>query len=131
GFIMDYETFEGFFNRMKDVKIATIGGYTLEYWTIESILPLLPDSEYITYSKGDLEIGVDHIGHYFEVGSLSSIYNSSFDEGINNFDNLIDYLDYLYDNSKEEERQQEQRRIEHLKEEERKQKKVDDFINPN
>lgn len=128
---MDYETFEGFFKRMKDVKIATIGGYTLEYWTIESILPLLPDSEYITYSKGDLEIGVDHIGHYFEVGSLSPIYNSSFDEGINNFDNLIDYLDYLYDNSKEEERQQEQRRIEHLKEEERKQKKVDDFINPN
>lgn len=128
---MDYETFEGFFKRMKDVKIATIGGYTLEYWTIESILPLLPDSEYITYSKGDLEIGVDHIGHYFEVGSLSPIYNSSFDEGINNFDNLIDYLDYLYENSKEEERQQEQRRIEHLKEEERKQKKVDDFINPN
>ena len=127
---MDYETFEGFFKRMKEVKTTSIGGYTLEYWTIESIVPLLPDSEYITYSKGDLEIGVDHIGHYFELGSLSPIYNNSFDEGIKNFDKLIDYLDYLYENSKEEERQQEQNRIEYLREEERKQKKVDDFINP-
>lgn len=127
---MDYETFEGFFKRMKEAKTITIGEYTLEYWTIESIVPLLPDSEYITYSKGDLEIGVDHIGHYFELGSLSPIYNNSFDEGIKNFDKLIDYLDYLYENSKEEERQQEQNRIEYLREEERKQKKVDDFIDP-
>lgn len=127
---MDYETFEGFFKRMKKIKTTAIGEYILEYWTIESIVPLLPDSEYITYYKGDLEIGIDHIGHYFELGSVSPIYNSSFDEGINNFDNLIDYLDYLYENQKEEKRQQEERRIEHLKEEERKQKKVDDFINP-
>lgn len=127
---MDYETFEGFFKRMKEVKTATIGGYTLEYWTIESIVPLLPNSEYITYSKGYLEIGVDHIGHYFELGNLDPIYNNSFDEGIKNFDNLIDYLDYLYENSKEEERQQEQNKIEYLREQERKQKKVDDFIDP-
>lgn len=131
---MDYETFFKFFDTVDKEKRIYVGDYIVEYGKFNEPIGV-GYSRVIYYYRDGYELGRDYINDFYVVGSIMPKVETSYEHnGIKNFSKLIDYLDYLYetniDRLKEEERQQEQRRIEYLKEQERKQKKVDDFINP-
>lgn len=131
---MDYETFLKFFDTIAKEGRLGIGSYIVEYGQINEPIGV-GYSRVIYYYRDGYKLGREYINEFYEPGRVMPNIETSYESsGIKNFNKLIDYLDYLYktniDRLKEEERQQEQRRIEYLKEEERKQEKVDDFINP-
>lgn len=128
---MDYETFFKFFDTVGEQKRIYVGDYIVEYGSKGTGL----SRDTVNYYRDGYQLGKDYINEFFVPGSIMPKVETSYEtSGIKNFSKLIDYLDYLYetniDRLKEEERQQEQRRVEYLREQERKQKKVDDFIDP-
>ncbi|WBF81686.1 hypothetical protein [Staphylococcus virus vB_SurM-PSU5] len=126
---MDYKTFKVFFDKMERKGELKVGEYTLVYFSSESIIPSNPKSRYILYYRDELEIGVDYIEEEFEsIGSLKSEFVDSYDKGIKYFDNIQDYLEYLYKktiNYYEERRKQE---LERVKQQEINEKELNEFL---
>lgn len=130
---MDYETFLRFFDELKYEKDIEIRDYTIKY-TKEGGTLGTTSKEFIYYYRDGYKLGEDYIHEYYRVGDIIPTIHTTYDRdnGIKNFDKLIDYLDYLYetniDRLKGEKRKQEQDRLTMIEKERLKNKKLYDFL---
>lgn len=130
---MDYETFQGFFDTLREDKVLELKNYTIKYSKEDSTLGSAT-LEFVYYCRDGYKIGEDFISECYKVGEIMPQIKTSFDkvDGIRNFDKLIDYLDYLYESNidrlKEEEKEEEQMMLEVLKEEQLKAEKLNNFL---
>lgn len=123
---MDYETFLALFDEMRECKVKRIGEYTLEYIYFDNIMMQAPPEEYIFYTKDSDTINAN-IGDDFIV---EKGYGDSYSDGskIKDFSTITDYLDYLYDTWKEENKEKLEKELIDLKIEKRKKDKLNKFL---
>uniref|UniRef100_A0AAU8GRN9 Uncharacterized protein n=1 Tax=Mammaliicoccus phage MSShimriz1 TaxID=3230127 RepID=A0AAU8GRN9_9VIRU len=130
---MDYDTFLRFFDKLRVEDEIKIGDYTIRYDN-ESNTLASQSYENISYYRHGYKIGSDYIYDYYRLGEIMPTLETSFDDdnGIKNYDKLIDYLDYLYETNIEELKRQELEEQQKLLEEQRleqlKEKKLNDFL---
>lgn len=130
---MDYETFLSFFDKMKVEKDIKIGEYKVSC-RVSPYIQTSGDTEAIYYYRDGYKIGEDFIDSFYALGDIMPTVKTSFDNenGIKNYNKLIDYLDYLYNTNierlKQEELEREQALLEQQREKELQEKKLNDFL---
>ena len=130
---MDYETFLCFFDKMREEKDIKVREYTVRY-SETPYIQTSGDTEAIYYYRDGYKIGEDFIDSLYALGDIMPTVKTSFDNenGIKNYNKLIDYLDYLYNTNierlKQKELEREQALLEQQRERELQEKKLNDFL---
>lgn len=131
---MEHEVFIHLFDKMRGQREMKLGIYTIEYEfnPAPGLIGSEPDVELLNYYRDEFTIGTDKVWRWYEPGNIMPTYNDTFDEGIENFENMKDYLDYLFKEELERIKQQEQAYLKEEKEKIEKEiildKKLDEFL---
>ncbi len=104
---MEYTTFLKLFERTREQGTLKLGSYSIDYYEDSS-----DDSKLLIYTIDGHEIGSDYYTEVFSHYKVTPEPVTSFENGICDYDRMVDYLNHLYDTYmkkiKEQEKQERQ-----------------------